>query len=93
MDLVYNHMTWNTEEKKSEDTNYLSLDDYAAAMSVEPSQEDGETETHEHNPEPDRTPSVESLEDTEPEEWTQDTDITEYGIQNMDRKPDGVRTH
>lgn len=89
-------MIWNTEENGIEDTNLLTTTPNVDALFVEQSTEDGEKATPDgsrDNPEPDSTPSIESLEDTEPEEWAQDTDLAEYGIQNMDRKPDGVRTH
>lgn len=55
----------------------------APAISAEPETEDGGTETNER---PDRIehspPTVEQIEDNEPEEWDKDPDFAEYKIQN-----------
>lgn len=84
-------MIWNTEEKTIDGLTSMTNNVYAA--SVEHSEEAGEKETVER---PDTgsgsESSVEAIEDSEPEEWDQDS-FPEYGIQDMDRKSDGVRAY
>lgn len=70
------------------DENQWRLTDYdfldpVTVTSAELSEEDGKKETpNERNTEPDSETSIQSLEDSEPEEWDQEADITEYGLQN-----------
>lgn len=84
MGLAYNHMTWNTEEKEPKIDGWrtrTTTTKNVYAASAEPAEEGGGTETHERDTGTDSENSVEGLENTEPEEWTQDTGPTEYKIQ------------
>lgn len=84
-------MIWSTEGKTL--TNRITGETFVLVKPVSSSTEDGEKETHER---PDTgsgsESSVEAIEDSEPEEWDQDS-FPEYGIQDMDRKSDGVRAY
>lgn len=76
-------MIWNTEEEKKDGKTLMTNN--VPAASAEPSEEDGETETHERptsSSQPDSQDSSKSIEDSEPEEWNspENTEWSEFAL-------------